>query len=114
MPSLQELRNSESCRRIRNRLLEEERHELAMALSTKCAYSSSNLDTATVWASWALAELRRANYNEARAKFSKCLKPVVDKHQHSQAGQFQILNDLIGFLESSAPILRVCVCFSIK
>ena len=88
IPSLYELRNTESCRRVRNRLLEEERHELAMNLSTKCG-----LDTQTVWASWGLIELRRGNYKEARTKFSKCLKPVLDKN--SSSGQFQILNDLI-------------------
>ena len=78
IPSLNELRNVESCRRIRNRLLEEERHELAMNLSTKCG-----LDTQTVWASWGLLELRRGNYREARDKFSKCLKPVSDKSSTS-------------------------------
>jgi zinc finger FYVE domain-containing protein 26 len=97
VPSLHELRNTESCRRIRNRLLEEERHELAMDLSTKCG-----LDTQTVWASWGLIELRRGNYAEARDKFAKCLKPVADKN--SSQGQFQILNDVIGYLENAAPI----------
>lgn len=97
IPSLNELRNVESCRRIRNRLLEEERHELAMNMSTKCG-----LDTQTVWASWGLIELRRGNYREARDKFSKCLKPVSDKN--SSSGQFQILNDLISYMENAPPI----------
>lgn len=68
-----------------------------MNLSTKCG-----LDTQTVWASWGLIELRRGNYKDARTKFSKCLKPVLDKN--SSIGQFQILNDLIGYLENASPI----------
>ena len=72
IPSLYELRNTESARRIRNRLLEEERHELAMNMSTKCG-----LDTQTVWASWGMLELRRGNYSEARSKFDKCLKGIL-------------------------------------
>jgi len=95
IPSLYELRNTESCRRIRYRLLEEERHELAMNLSTKCG-----LDTQAVWASWGLIELRRGNYNEARDKFAKCLK--ADKN--SSQNQLQVLNDLVGYLENAAPI----------
>ena len=97
IPSLNELRNTESSRRIRNRLLEEERHDLAMNISTKCC-----LDTQTVWASWGLIELKRGNYKEARSKFEKCLRPISDKNVSS--GQFQILNDLIGYLENAPPI----------
>ena len=99
MPSLYDLRNTESTRRLRNRLLEEERHELAMNLSTKCG-----LDTQTVWASWGLTELRRGNYKEARSKFDKCLKMTTDKNQSSHQSQMKILNEIISYFETAPPI----------
>ncbi|RNA16340.1 Zinc finger FYVE domain-containing 26 [Brachionus plicatilis] len=99
IPSLNELMNSESVRRIRNRLLEEERHELAMNLSTKCG-----LDTQTVWASWGLVELKRSNYKEARTKFEKCLKPLSEKNALNNSANLKILNDILTYFETTAPI----------
>jgi zinc finger FYVE domain-containing protein 26 len=109
IPSLNELRNTESVRRIRNRLLEEERHDLAMNLSTKCG-----LDTQTVWASWGLIELRRGNYKEARTKFEKCLKPVNDHSVSISAAQSKIINDIISYLENAPPIRMIGVSLSRK
>ena len=99
IPSLYELRNTESARRIRNRLLEEERHELAMNLSTKCG-----LDSQTVWASWGMLELRRGNYSEARSKFDKCLKSITDKNASVGQPQLKILNDITGYFENAPPV----------
>jgi hypothetical protein len=101
IPSLNELRNTESARRVRNRLLEEERHELAMNLSTKCG-----LDTQTVWASWGMIELRRGQYKEARTKFDKCLKQQAADKANVSIGstQLKILNDIIACLENTPPI----------
>jgi zinc finger FYVE domain-containing protein 26 len=109
LPSLHDLRNTESSRRIRNRLLEEERHELAMNLSTKCG-----LDSQTVWASWGLNELRRGNYNEARSKFDKCLKVTSDKNQVTYQPQVKTLNDIIAYLENAPPIRITGVRFLVK
>lgn len=103
VPSLNELRNTESVRRIRNRLLEEERHELAMNLSTKCG-----LDTQTVWASWGMIELRRGNYKEARNKFEKCMRPVSDKQASiSSQAQVKILSDIINYFENAPSVLMM-------
>ena len=99
IPSLNELIDSESVHRIRNRLLEEERHELAMNLSTK-----SGLDTQTVWASWGLIELKRSNYKEARRKFEKCLKPLSEKNSLNNPMNLKILNDIINYFETTSPI----------
>jgi zinc finger FYVE domain-containing protein 26 len=107
IPSLNELRNTESVRRIRNRLLEEERHDLAMNLSTKCG-----LDTQTVWASWGLIELRRGNYKEARTKFEKCMRPVTDKQTTITQAQMKILTDIVGFFENAPPLRMIGVRFS--
>lgn len=104
IPSLNELMNNESVRKIRNRLLEEERYELAMNLSTKCG-----LDTQTVWASWGLVELKRSNYKEARNKFEKCLKPVSDKHILNNTTNLKILNDILNFFETTPPIRMIKV-----
>ncbi len=104
IPSLNELRNTESARRVRNRLLEEERHDLAMNMSTKCG-----LDTQTVWASWGLIELRRGNYQEARTKFEKCLKPLNDKQSSLSQAQSKILNDIVCFFENAPPIKMIGV-----
>ncbi len=99
IPSLNELRNTEQARRIRNRLLEEERHELAMNFSTKCG-----LDTQSVWASWGLIELRRGNYKEARNKFEKCLKPITEKHMSITQTQLKIVQDIVSYFENAPPI----------
>ena len=96
IPSLYELKNTETVRRFRNRLLEEERNELAMNLSTKCG-----LDSATVWAAWGLAELKRGNFKEARNKFEKCMKPIQEKMSTIGAAQLKILNDTINYLENA-------------
>ena len=99
IPSLNELRNTEQARRIRNRLLEEERHELAMNFSTKCG-----LDTQSVWASWGLIELRRGNYKEARNKFEKCIKPTTEKHMSITQTQLKIVQDIVSYFENAPPI----------
>ena len=106
LPSLHDLRNTESSRRIRNRLLEEERYELAMNLSTKCG-----LDSQTVWASWGLTELRRGNHKDARSKFDKCLKVSSDKNQATYQSQIKTLNDIISYLENAPPIRLTGVKF---
>ncbi len=101
LPSLYELKNTETVRRFRNRLLEEERHDLAMNISTKCG-----LDSQTVWASWGLSELRRGNYKEARNKYEKCMKPITDKTMSVGGAQVKILNDTISYLENSPPFKK--------
>ena len=101
LPSLYELKNTETVRRFRNRLLEEERHELAMNISTKCG-----LDSQTVWASWGLSELRRGNYKEARNKYEKCMKQITDKMMSVGGAQVKILNDTISYLENSPPFKK--------
>lgn len=102
IPSLYELKNTETVRRFRNRLLEEERHELAMNISTKCG-----LDSQTVWASWGLTELRCGNYKEARNKFEKCMKPIQDKQASISSAQLKILADTVSYLENTPPVRKL-------
>jgi zinc finger FYVE domain-containing protein 26 len=55
-------------RRLRDKLLEDDRFTLAQEVSTKC-----NLDMSAVWAAWGMACLRAGKYEDAREKFSRCL-----------------------------------------
>ena len=57
------------CRGLRDKLIEEDRLDLAMNISTKCG-----IDPSAVWSAWGMAKLRAGNYLGAREKFSKCLK----------------------------------------
>ena len=59
-------------RRLRDRLIEEERLPLAMDVSTKCG-----IDPTGVWMAWGMAALRAGDYTTARDKFSHCLKVTV-------------------------------------
>ena len=61
------------CRRLRDRLIHEERLPLAMDVSTKCG-----IDPAGVWAAWGMAALRAGDYSTARDKFSHCLKVRIN------------------------------------
>ncbi len=56
-------------RRLRDKLIEDERLALAMEVSTKCG-----LDTSGVWSAWGKACLYSGDYTAAREKFSHCLK----------------------------------------
>ena len=56
-------------RRLRDKLIGEERLPLAMEVSTKCG-----LDTLGVWAAWGTACLHVGNFQKARTMFSRCLK----------------------------------------
>lgn len=56
-------------RPLRDRLVEEERWQLAIEMSTKCG-----LDSGSVWAAWGLALLRSGNWQSARDKLSRILK----------------------------------------
>lgn len=56
-------------RRLRDKLIEEERWSLAMEVSTKCG-----IDAVGVWVSWGKACVRVGDYGAAREKFAKCFK----------------------------------------
>lgn len=56
-------------RRLRDKLMEDERPELAMEISTRFG-----LETTAIWSAWGLTCLRKGDYKAARDKFSKFLK----------------------------------------
>ncbi len=49
LPALNDLLQPDTLRKIRNQLLDDERYQLAMDISTKC-----NLDTQTIWFQWGM------------------------------------------------------------
>ncbi|XP_033125838.1 zinc finger FYVE domain-containing protein 26-like isoform X2 [Anneissia japonica] len=92
IPSIHQLTKPDSARLIRDRLLESERLSLAMEVSTKCG-----LDTGAVWASWGMSCLRSGDYEGAKEKFKRVLKPADDKN--SLQPPSKLLSDILQFLE---------------
>ncbi|OWA52931.1 Zinc finger FYVE domain-containing protein 26 [Hypsibius exemplaris] len=78
IPSVQQLAELDTIRRVRDQLVQQERYALAVDLSTK-----AGLDPAHVWLSWGRCLLRVGKFAEAQEKLSKCLKIPVDKGQAS-------------------------------
>lgn len=93
LPSLQELIKVDYVRRLRDKLIEDERLLLAMEVSTKCG-----LDPTGVWVSMGMTCLQSGDFSGAREKFSKCLKPLKDKNVCSPPTK--LLNDIIDCLET--------------
>jgi len=59
-------------RRLRDKLIADERLPLAMEVSTKCG-----LDPTGVWVAWGMMALQSGEFPTARDKFSKCLKVSI-------------------------------------
>jgi hypothetical protein len=51
LPALNDLLQQDTLRKIRNQLLDDERYQLAMDISTRC-----NLDTQTIWFQWGMGK----------------------------------------------------------
>ena len=56
-------------RRLRDKLITDERLQLAMEVSTKCG-----IDPAGVWSAMGFACLRISDFTGAREKFGRCLR----------------------------------------
>ncbi|XP_041809482.1 zinc finger FYVE domain-containing protein 26 isoform X2 [Chelmon rostratus] len=76
IPSLDDILETSAVTRLRNQLLEAEHYQLAVEVSTK-----SGLDPGGVWQAWGMASLKAGNLSGAREKFTRCLKPPVDRNQ---------------------------------
>ncbi|CAF1082231.1 unnamed protein product, partial [Didymodactylos carnosus] len=116
LPTLNDLLQQETLRRIRNKLLDDERYQLAMDISTRC-----NLDSYTIWVQWGMACLYIGLFSEARKKFEKCLKKKqtfssnggdtsnqqqytkrnISASTNTKSQQEKILNDIVNYLEES-------------
>ncbi len=93
-------------RSLRDKLIQDERLDLAMNVSTKCG-----LDPSAVWSAWGKVKLRAGDYLGARDKFSKCLK-VRRQSSHTtleMRGDIRTVEPCSGETSSSPPLIkRVC------
>ncbi|GIY07381.1 zinc finger FYVE domain-containing protein 26 [Caerostris darwini] len=88
------LTNSDIVRKLRDRLLEEERMQLALEISTKF-----NLEKNGVWSTWGLFCLRAGDWSTARQKFQQCLKVINDKNDKTKENS--LLHKILHVLENS-------------
>ncbi|XP_062378501.1 zinc finger FYVE domain-containing protein 26 isoform X4 [Sardina pilchardus] len=94
IPSLDDILEAAAVSRLRNQLLESEYYQLAVEVSTK-----SGLDPAGVWHAWGMACLKAGFLSGAREKFARCLKPPVDRGQHTHGPR--ILQEILQHLEAN-------------
>uniref|UniRef100_A0A3B5L5E4 Zinc finger FYVE domain-containing protein 26 n=1 Tax=Xiphophorus couchianus TaxID=32473 RepID=A0A3B5L5E4_9TELE len=94
IPSLDDILETTAVTRLRNQLLEAEHYQLAVEVSTK-----SGLDPGGVWQAWALGSLKAGNLSGAREKFSRCLKPPVDRNQLNLGPP--LLQEIVHHLETT-------------
>uniref|UniRef100_A0A3B3Y0T4 Zinc finger FYVE domain-containing protein 26 n=1 Tax=Poecilia mexicana TaxID=48701 RepID=A0A3B3Y0T4_9TELE len=94
IPSLDDILETTAVTRLRNQLLEAEHYQLAVEVSTK-----SGLDPSGVWQAWALGSLKAGNLSGAREKFSRCLKPPVDRNQLNLGPP--LLQEIVHHLETT-------------
>ncbi|XP_035827727.1 zinc finger FYVE domain-containing protein 26 [Aplysia californica] len=81
-------------RRLRDKLIADERLKLAMEVSTKCG-----IDPAGVWAAMGFARLHLGDYQGAREKFGHCLKVPTDKNK-PWPSQSRLIGEIIDFLDT--------------
>ena len=86
---------------LRNKLLEDDRPELAVEVSTKC-----NLDTQSVWLAWAKACFMSGQYVAAREKLSHCWK-VRESVIYNPCVRFPVHLALCLFKKNSCLIWRI-------
>ncbi|BFZ12118.1 hypothetical protein BsWGS_15157 [Bradybaena similaris] len=94
LPTIQELTKQDSVRRLRDKLIADERLSLAMEVSTKCG-----IDPSGVWSALGFACLHLGDFIAARDKFAHCLKVPADKNQTS-ASQSRLLGEILEFLDT--------------
>uniref|UniRef100_A0A8C4ZJA5 Zinc finger FYVE domain-containing protein 26 n=1 Tax=Gadus morhua TaxID=8049 RepID=A0A8C4ZJA5_GADMO len=94
IPSLEDLLETPAVTRLRNQLLEAEHYQLAVEVSTK-----SGLDPSGVWHAWGMAFLKAGRLSAARERFSRVLKPPLDRNQLSPGPP--LLQEIVQQLETT-------------
>lgn len=93
LPAKASLGQLDTWRKLRDRLIEIELWSLSLDISTK-----AGLDAASVWAAWGLVCLKAGNFQGARQRFQRCLKPVTKPSP--------LLQEIVSVLENlSLPAL---------
>eukprot|EP01125_Pyxidicula_operculata_P020500 TRINITY_DN7594_c0_g1_i1.p1 TRINITY_DN7594_c0_g1~~TRINITY_DN7594_c0_g1_i1.p1 ORF type:complete len:2393 (+),score=520.52 TRINITY_DN7594_c0_g1_i1:11-7189(+) len=70
--SLSTFSDPQKSRQLRDKLIEQDRLELAIDVATKC-----NIEAEPAWAQLGISLLRLGKYNEAKEKFRYCLTPTM-------------------------------------
>lgn len=96
LPTLQELTKMDTARRLRDRLIRDERLHLALEVCLKCG-----VDAAGVWLARGRACLQIGDFAAARDKFAHILKAPKDKNQ--SASSSRLLMEIIDLLEALPP-----------
>lgn len=96
LPTLQELSKMDTARRLRDKLIRDERLSLALEVCTKCGVEATG-----VWQAWGRACLHSGDFTAARDKFAHCLKAPKDKNQTGVPSR--LLTEIIDLLESLPP-----------
>ncbi|CAL1527591.1 unnamed protein product [Lymnaea stagnalis] len=94
LPTIKELTKQDTIRRLRDKLISDERLSLAMEVSTKCG-----IDPTGVWAAMGFSCLHLGDFQGARDKFAHCLKVLPDKNQIS-VSQSRLLGEILDFLDA--------------
>ncbi|GFO26040.1 Zinc finger fyve domain-containing protein 26 [Plakobranchus ocellatus] len=94
LPTIKELTKIDTVRRLRDKLIADERLSLAMEVSTKCG-----IDPTGVWSAMGFACLQLGDFTGARDKFFHCLKAPTDKNQ-TLAGQSRLIREILEFLDT--------------
>ena len=92
--SITDLIQPGKARRLRDRLIEDDKMDLALQVALKC-----NLDTFDVWSSWGRAKLSLGQYEDARTKFERCLQQV-GQNGASDPRQGRALDAIASILEA--------------
>lgn len=92
--SITDLIQPGKARRLRDRLIEDDKMDLALQVALKC-----NLDTFDVWSSWGRAKLSLGQYEDARTKFERCLQQV-GQNGANDPRQGRALNAIVSILEA--------------
>ncbi|KAK7103379.1 hypothetical protein V1264_018289 [Littorina saxatilis] len=96
LPTLQELSKTDTARRLGDKLVKDERLQLALEVCTKCGVEATG-----VWLAWGRACLQCGDFAGARDKFAHCLKAPKDKNQAGVSSR--LLMEIIDLLESLPP-----------
>jgi zinc finger FYVE domain-containing protein 26 len=94
--SITDLTDPDKARRLRDRLIEDDKMDLAREVAIKCS-----LDAFEVWSAWGLAKLRLGLYEDAAEKFAHCLNETGQSSDPRDAPQqTQLVESIIAILES--------------
>ena len=95
------INNEQAFQKVQERLIEMERFELALNISTKIG--TANLKTA-IWKTWAMISIKHGKYVESYAKFKHCFQRKTNEpNQHNSA----LLKEIFDVLENQRVFVNL-------